>query len=73
MDIATLNAVIAKLQAEVDHCTNMIKWAYNNQAEMGGERDINMWCDCAVQAKHSLEIVQKMLDEELFARAEEAA
>lgn len=70
MDISTLNAVIKELQAEVDHCKEMIRWSVK---EDQGDDTLNMWCNSKVQAQHSLDIVKVMLDEELDARAQEAA
>lgn len=69
MDIMTLNAVIAKLQTEVDHCHNMIRWAMNNGLESAN------WCNSKLQAQHAVDMVQAMLDAELAERdnQEEAA
>jgi len=70
MDVFTLNAVIAKLEQEVKHCQEMIRWSIREEKE---EKTIEMWCNSKVQAQHSLDIVRVMLDDELLDRATEAA
>ena len=70
MDVVTLKAVIAKLEQEVKHCHEMIRWAISEERD---EKAIDMWCNSKVQAQHCLNKVQDMLDSELFDRATEAA
>lgn len=70
MDVVTLNAVIAKLKQEVEHCHEMIRWSISEEQ---GEKTIDMWCNSKVQAQHSLDIVQKMLASELFVRINKVA
>lgn len=73
MDVNTLNAVIAMLQQEVNHCHEMIRWSFERQEAMGSTKDLDMWCNSKVEAQACLNKVQKMLDDELLDRVVEAA
>jgi hypothetical protein len=64
-DLHTLTAVIEQLQGRVDHCHEMIIWAYENQEKLGGTRDVDAWCNAKVEAKRCLEKVETMLENEL--------
>ena len=69
MDIMTLNAVIARLQKDVNMCNELMKLAN----ERGDEDVTSMWAYAKIQAQHSLNAVSSMLDDELEARDREAA
>ena len=70
MDIHTLSAVITKLEAEVAHCHDMIRWAIDNTRD---DKDIDMWCNSKVQAKQAVNMIQAMLDAELAERDNQEA
>ena len=72
MDIMTLNAVIIKLQKQVDYCHEMQLWCIKKY-DGTCHRDVDMWTDAKVEAKRCLEIVENMLTEELAVRDQEVA
>lgn len=73
MDILTLNAVLAKLQGQADHCHYMLRWSLDQEDPDTREQGGQIWSSCLTQANEAVGMVQHMLEAELDSRDQEAA